>query len=123
MQYVFLGEYEQQSRVVFCSLRSAVFQFSKPHGTWKFFDHVVDCPEVIALRISSVSMNSKLFCVTFHSSADEMKLSTFYFASLSFDSTIYVLVGRKHTAASNVHLYSEFDFGANKNLHVHAVLL
>ena len=123
MQYVFLGEYEQQSRVVFCSLRSAVFQFSKPHGTWKLFDRVVDCPELTDLKISTVSMNSKMSCVTFNSSAGESKLSTYYFASLSFNSSIYVLVGRKHTAASSVHFYSEFEFGANVNLHIHAVLI
>ena len=44
-----------------------------------------------------------------------------YFASLTFDPSIYVVVARKHISANSVHFHTDFEFGANVQLHLHAV--
>ena len=76
-QYVILGECEDQPRVIFCSRQDSKLVYCKPHGTWRYFESVLDCKECNEVMISSVSMTSKMVCVTFHSSADEKNLNTF----------------------------------------------
>ena len=120
-QYVILGECEQQPRVIFSSDQDTKLVYCKPHGTWKYFESVLDCKDCSEIMISSVSTTSRLVCVTFHSSADEKNLNTFYLASLTFDPSIYVVVARKHISANSIHFHTNFEFGANVQLHLHAV--
>ena len=120
-QYVILGQVENQPRVIFCSRQDTKLVYCKPHGTWNYFESVLKCTECNDVKISSASLTSSMVCVSFHSSADANKLTTFYLASLTFDPSIYVVVARKHSFANTVHFHTDFEFGGNPKLHLHAV--